>query len=66
VLCYLTFVIALRWIVSGHLPLTNGYETMQAAAWVALVMTLFAHRIVVMLPMGLIVSGLALMVFGDG
>jgi ABC-type transport system involved in cytochrome c biogenesis permease subunit len=61
-LCYLTFVIALRWIVSGHLPLTNGYETMQAAAWVALVMTLFAHRIVVMLPMGLIVSGLALMV----
>jgi ABC-type transport system involved in cytochrome c biogenesis permease subunit len=61
-LCYLTFVIALRWIISGHLPLTNGYETMQATAWIALVMTLIARRIPIILPMGLIVSGLALMV----
>lgn len=61
-LLYLTCMIALRWIVSGHIPLTNGFETMQAAAWTAMVLTLVAHRIKVVLPMGLIVAGLALMV----
>jgi ABC-type transport system involved in cytochrome c biogenesis permease subunit len=61
-LIYLTCMIALRWIVSGHIPLTNGFETMQAAAWTAMVLTLVAHRIKVVLPMGLIVAGLALMV----
>jgi ABC-type transport system involved in cytochrome c biogenesis permease subunit len=35
---------------------------MQATAWIALVMTLLTRRIPIILPMGLIVSGLALMV----
>jgi ABC-type transport system involved in cytochrome c biogenesis permease subunit len=61
-LLYLTVVMAMRWIVSGHIPVTNGFETMQAAAWLALVITLAVRRIAVILPMGLIVSGLALMV----
>lgn len=60
--CYLTAVIVLRWIVSGHLPMTNGFETMQATAWIALTVTLCARTIAVIMPMGLIVSGLALMV----
>jgi ABC-type transport system involved in cytochrome c biogenesis permease subunit len=60
--CYLSGVIVLRWIVSGHLPMTNGFETMQATAWIALTITLAARRISVIMPMGLIVAGLALMV----
>lgn len=30
---YLTVHIALRWYVSGHVPLSNGYETMQFMSW---------------------------------
>lgn len=29
----LTFVLALRWIISGTIPLGNGYETTLAVAW---------------------------------
>jgi ABC-type transport system involved in cytochrome c biogenesis permease subunit len=61
-LIYLTIVMAMRWVVSGHIPVTNGFETMQAAAWLSLVITLVVRRIAVILPLGLIVSGLALMV----
>jgi ABC-type transport system involved in cytochrome c biogenesis permease subunit len=60
--CYLSGVIVLRWIVSEHLPITNGFETMQATAWIALTITLLARRISVIMPMGLIVAGLAMMV----
>jgi ABC-type transport system involved in cytochrome c biogenesis permease subunit len=60
--CYLTGMIVLRWVVSGHLPMTNGFETMQATAWIALTVTLCARRIAIITPMGLIVCGLALMV----
>jgi ABC-type transport system involved in cytochrome c biogenesis permease subunit len=59
---YLTFIIALRWVISGHLPLTNGYETMQATAWIALLLTTLMRRIKIILPMGAIVAGFALMV----
>ena len=31
----LTFVLALRWIISGTIPLGNGYETTLAVAWMA-------------------------------
>ena len=30
---YLTLLLAVRWWVSGHIPLSNGYETMQFMAW---------------------------------
>lgn len=33
IFAYLTFHIVLRWYISGHVPLSNGFETMQFMAW---------------------------------
>ena len=43
-LLYLAFIIVLRGIVGRHLPLSNGYETMQFMALMALLATLFTLR----------------------
>ncbi|MCM1369503.1 MAG: cytochrome c biogenesis protein CcsA [Candidatus Amulumruptor caecigallinarius] len=66
---YLTFVCVLRWIVGGHIPLSNGYETMTGIAWFALLMTIaVSGRFAVLKSMSAIVSGLALCVavMGEG
>ena len=39
-LVHLTVLLALRWIVSGHVPLSSGFETMQFLAWSILLFTL--------------------------
>jgi ABC-type transport system involved in cytochrome c biogenesis permease subunit len=36
----LTFCIALRWIVKGTIPMSNGYETMLITAWFVMAITL--------------------------
>ncbi len=36
----LTCALALRWIVSGRIPMSNGYETMLTLAWFLLLMAL--------------------------
>lgn len=60
---WLTTCIALRTLVSHHLPLTNGFETMQAMAWSCFTITAIArNRIGMALPFGFIVGGLALLV----
>lgn len=41
---YLTAMLLLRWYVSGHAPLSNGYETMLFMSWVLVVLTLVAGR----------------------
>ena len=41
---YLTLMVILRWIVSGYVPLSNGFETMQALAWIVLLLTILAGR----------------------
>lgn len=62
---YLTVIIALRGIVGGHLPLGNGYETMMAMAWLALIMGLWLGRkFSIMLPAALVTAGMAMMVAG--
>jgi ABC-type transport system involved in cytochrome c biogenesis permease subunit len=43
-LCYLSMLIALRWIVGAHVPLANGYETMTFMAWCCLVLALTLPR----------------------
>lgn len=43
-LVHTTLLLVLRWVVSGHPPLSNGYETMQFMAWATLVVTLLARR----------------------
>ena len=60
---YLFFLMALRSYVSGHLPLSNGYETMQFMAFCVLVLTVFMQRrYALILPFGFLLSGLALLV----
>lgn len=66
-LIYLTVSLALRWIVSGHVPMSNGFETMQFAAWVTMLITLLAsRRSTLALPFGILTAGLALMVASFG
>ena len=63
VAAYLTFNIALRWMVSGHVPLSNGFETMQFMAWCSVVLTLlFAGRFRLALPFGLLLCGFTMLV----
>lgn len=60
---YLTWVLVLRGIVAGHLPMSNGFETMTMLAWVtSLIMSCTANKFPVALPFGYILSGFAMLV----
>lgn len=62
-LLYLLFIISLRGYVSGHLPLSNGFETMQFMAFCSLLITLlFQRRFMLLSPFGLLLAGLTLLV----
>jgi ABC-type transport system involved in cytochrome c biogenesis permease subunit len=59
----LTLCLALRWIISGTIPMSNGYETMLVMAWmVMLVSLLMARRMSIMLTFGFLLSGIFLLV----
>ena len=63
VLAYLTCQLALRGYVSGHLPLSDGFETMVFMSWCSAVFTLIFHRKLYMgIPFGFLLCGLSLMV----
>lgn len=52
-----------RWVISGHLPMSNGYETMQFLAWALLLLTLgLRRRFADMERFGLLLSSMALLV----
>ena len=60
---YISVFIFLRGYISGHFPLSNGYETMLFMAWLSLLMTmLFNRKFYMALPFGLTLCGLSLMV----
>ncbi len=62
-LAYLLLIFVLRWIVGGHIPVANGYETMQFMALCAIVLTLCVqHRFAPIVPFGYVLTGLILMV----
>ena len=66
-LAYLTMALALRWVISGHVPMSNGFETMQFMAWATTVLTLLlGHRSMLVFPCGILTTGLALMVASFG
>ena len=66
-LAYLTMALTLRWIISGHVPMSNGFETMQFMAWATVAITLLlSRRSMLVLPFGILTSGLALMVASFG
>ncbi|MDR1098815.1 MAG: cytochrome c biogenesis protein CcsA [Tannerella sp.] len=63
VFLYLTLVIGLRWYVGNHVPLSNGFETMQFMAWCAVLLSfLLQGRFYLSLPSGLLLCGLTLLV----
>ncbi len=60
---YLTMRIALRGIISGHLPLSNGFETMQFMAWCSVLSALLSgKRFRLSVPFGYLLCGLAMLV----
>ncbi len=62
-LIHTTMLLALRWFVSGHLPMSNGYETMQFMAWATLIVTLVMQkRFLPVKQFGLLLSSFALLV----
>lgn len=62
-LIHTTLLLALRWYVSGHLPMSNGYETMQFMAWATLIVTLVMQkRFMPVKQFGPLLSSFALLV----
>lgn len=59
-LCGVTAMTAARWIISGHVPMSNGYETMQFLAWILLLAAVLCRRIQILVPMGILGAGLAM------
>ena len=65
VLCFaaLTVCLGLRWTITGHIPMANGYETMLFLAWAVMLLSLFAsRRFHIMLTFGFLLSGFFLLV----
>lgn len=65
---YLLTMFVLRWYVGGHLPMSNGYETMQFMSLCVIAFTLIVtHRFALALPFGYLMAGLTMMVsmFGE-
>lgn len=59
----LTAQIAMRWYVSRHIPLSNGFETMHFMAWCSVLLTLvLQRRLRMLLPFGFLMCGFTLLV----
>ncbi len=59
----LTLCLALRWVISGKIPMANGYETMLFVAWLVMLLSLtVSRRFRIALPLGFIMSGFFLLV----
>ncbi|WP_289074215.1 cytochrome c biogenesis protein CcsA [uncultured Bacteroides sp.] len=60
---YVSGIIALRWIISGHIPVSNGFETMLIMSVVSILFNIiFYRRMNNSVSVGYIISGLALLV----
>lgn len=59
----LTFTLALRWIISGNIPMGNGYETMLTVAWIVqLIAIVLMRRLRIVLTFGFLLAGFFLLV----
>ena len=59
----LTFGMALRWVVSGNVPMSNGYETMLTVAWfVMLISMALQFKVRMVMVFGFLLSGFFLLV----
>jgi ABC-type transport system involved in cytochrome c biogenesis permease subunit len=60
---YISIQLGLRWWISGHIPVSNGHETMLFMAWVVLLLTFMTYRkFPVILGFGPLVSSFCLLV----
>ena len=60
---YLLVLISLRGFISGHLPMSNGYETMQLMSLCSILLTFFLYRkFQLAISFGYILCGLTLLV----
>lgn len=59
----LSVCLALRWIITGTIPMSNGYETMLTLAWIILLLSMIMkRRFPVMVTFGFLLSGFFLLV----
>ena len=59
----LSCCLALRWVVTGTIPMSNGYETMLTLAWLIMLLTMVAcRRFPIMLTFGFLLAGFFLLV----
>lgn len=59
----LTLCLALRWVISGTVPMANGYETMLFMAWLIMLLSLvLCRRVKIIMPFGFLMSGFFLLV----
>ena len=59
----LTFGLVLRWIISGNVPMSNGYESMLTVAWfVMLISLVMQFRLRIVMVFGFLLSGFFLLV----
>ena len=59
---YLTIVMGLRWLVSGHAPFAGTYSVMMLMAWLsALAILLLGKRFHIILPLGFLLSGFTML-----
>ncbi len=66
-LAFVTVALVLRGCIAGHVPLSNGYETMMFIAWCVLLITVvFRRRFFLITASGFILSGFALLVSALG
>ena len=62
-LAFLTVIFALRWIISGHIPMSNGYETMLFMALVTLLISVLTMcRIPILQAFGPVVASFCMLV----
>ena len=60
---YVSGIIALRWIISGHIPVSNGFETMLIMSVFSILFSIiFYRRMNNSVSVGYMISGLALLV----
>ena len=63
VFVYLSVIFILRWYISAHVPMSNGFETMMLLAWHTMMLTVFTRKKYPLIqPFGFLLSGFALLV----
>lgn len=60
---YISMLFFLRWWISGHVPLSNGYETMLFMAWMVMLTSVaMMSRVTILKAFGPVISSLFLLV----